>query len=86
MLITILGKTRCVLLHFDSSKLCVCPLYKFLYAFKFLKLILKYPVYIYMCVCVCVFVCMSSGDTDFETRKRKELIDHFQILVLLIEL
>jgi hypothetical protein len=28
--ITIRGKTQCVLLHFDSSKHCVCPLYKFL--------------------------------------------------------
>jgi hypothetical protein len=44
--ITILGKTRCVLLHFDSSKRYVCPLYKFLYAFKVVKLFLKHPVYI----------------------------------------
>ena len=43
------GKTRCVLLHFDSSKRCVCPLYKFLYAFKVVKLFLKHPVY---CVAV----------------------------------
>jgi hypothetical protein len=43
--ITILGKTRCVLLHFDGSKHCVCPLYKFLYAFKVVKLFLKHPVY-----------------------------------------
>jgi hypothetical protein len=28
--ITIRSKTRCVLLYFDSSKRCVCPLYKFL--------------------------------------------------------
>jgi hypothetical protein len=42
--ITILGKTRCVLLHFDSLKRCVCPLYKFLYAFKVEKLFLKHPV------------------------------------------
>jgi hypothetical protein len=42
--ITIRGKTRCVLLHFDSSKRCVFPLYKFLYAFKFVKLFLKHPV------------------------------------------
>jgi hypothetical protein len=40
-----LGKSRCVLLHFDSSKRCVCPLYKFLYAFKVVKLFLKHPVY-----------------------------------------
>jgi len=33
------------LLHFDSSKRCVCPLYKFLYAFKVVKLFLKHPVY-----------------------------------------
>jgi hypothetical protein len=45
MLITILGKTRCVLLHFDSSKRCVCPLYKFLYDFKVVKLFLKHPVF-----------------------------------------
>jgi hypothetical protein len=32
------------LLHFDSSKRCVCPLYKFLYAFKVVKLFLKHPV------------------------------------------
>jgi hypothetical protein len=42
--ITILAKTRCVLLHFDGSKRCVCPLYKFLYAFKVVKLFLKHPV------------------------------------------
>jgi hypothetical protein len=29
---------------FDSSKRCVCPLYKFLYAFKVVKLFLKHPV------------------------------------------
>jgi hypothetical protein len=43
--ITILGKARCVLLHFDSSKRCVCLLYKFVYAFKFVKLFLKHPLY-----------------------------------------
>jgi hypothetical protein len=44
--ITIRGKTRCVLLHFDdSSKRCVCPLYKFLYAFTVVKLFLKHPVF-----------------------------------------
>jgi hypothetical protein len=42
--ITILDKIRCVLLDFGSSKHCVCPLYKFLYAFKFVKLFLKHPV------------------------------------------
>jgi len=42
--ITIRGKTRCVLLHFDSSKRCICPLYRFLYAFKVVKLFLKHPV------------------------------------------
>ena len=41
---TIRGKTRCVLLYFVSSKRCVCPLYKFLYAFKVVKLFLKHPV------------------------------------------
>jgi hypothetical protein len=44
--ITILGKTRCVLLHFDSSKRFVCPMYKFLYAFKVVKLFLKRPVFL----------------------------------------
>jgi len=43
--ITIRGKTRCVLLHFDSSKCCVCSLYKFLHAFKVVKLFLKHPVF-----------------------------------------
>jgi hypothetical protein len=42
--ITILGKARCVLLYFDSSKRCVCRLYKFLFAFKVVKLFLKHPV------------------------------------------
>jgi hypothetical protein len=42
--ITILSRTRCVLLYFDSSKRCVCPLYKFLYAFKVVKLFLKHSV------------------------------------------
>jgi hypothetical protein len=42
--ITIRGKPRCVLLNLDSSKRCVCPLYKFLYAFKVVKLFLKHPV------------------------------------------
>jgi len=32
------------MLHFDSSKRCVCPLYKFLYAFKIVKLFLKHHV------------------------------------------
>ena len=44
--ITIRGKTRCVLLHFDSWKRCVCPLYKFLYAFKVVKLFLKHSVFV----------------------------------------
>jgi hypothetical protein len=51
------GKTRCVLLHFDSSKRCVCPLYKFLYAFKFVKLFLKHPVYTYFLV---IGICYSD--------------------------
>jgi hypothetical protein len=41
--ITILGKTRCVLLHFDSSKRCVCPLYKFLYVFQSCKVLFETP-------------------------------------------
>jgi hypothetical protein len=36
--ISIRCRTRCVLLHYDSSKRCVCPLYKSVYSFKFLKL------------------------------------------------
>ena len=31
--------------QFGSSKRCVCPLYKFLYAFKVVKLFLKHPIY-----------------------------------------
>jgi hypothetical protein len=34
----------CVLLHYDSSKRCTCPLNKCIYAFKFVKLYLKHPV------------------------------------------
>jgi hypothetical protein len=41
--ITILGKPRCVLLHFECSKHCVCPLYKFLYAFKIGKPLFEAP-------------------------------------------
>jgi hypothetical protein len=58
--ITILGKSRCVLLHFDSSKRCVFPLYKFLYAFKVVKLFLKHPVH-HMCVKCRVCICSGSG-------------------------
>jgi hypothetical protein len=42
------GKTRCVLLQFDTSKRCVCPVYKYLYAFKLVKLFLKNPVYMFV--------------------------------------
>ena len=59
--ITIRGKTRCVLLHFDSSKRFVCPLYKFLYAFKVVKLFLKHPVLLlrrcFLCGCKDVHRC-----------------------------
>jgi hypothetical protein len=41
--VSIPGKTRCVLLHYDSSKHCICPLNKFIWAFKVVKLILKLP-------------------------------------------
>jgi hypothetical protein len=34
-----------VLLHYDSSKRCVCPLYKFIYSFKVVELFLKQPIY-----------------------------------------
>jgi hypothetical protein len=36
--VTIPGKTRCVLLHRDSSKHCTCPMNKFIQAFKVVKL------------------------------------------------
>jgi hypothetical protein len=39
--VTIPGKTRCVLLHDDSSKHCTCPLNKSIYAFKVVTLFLK---------------------------------------------
>jgi hypothetical protein len=32
------------LLYYDSSKRCVCPLYKFVYSFKVLKLCLKHSI------------------------------------------
>jgi hypothetical protein len=35
------GKTLCVLLHYDSSKHCICPLNTFTQAFKVVKLFLK---------------------------------------------
>jgi hypothetical protein len=35
--------TCSVLLH-DSSEHCMCPLYKFVYSFTFVKLFLKHPV------------------------------------------
>jgi hypothetical protein len=31
-----------VLLHYDGSKRCVCPLYKFVYSFKVVKLFLEH--------------------------------------------
>jgi hypothetical protein len=39
-----LNQTCSVLLHYDSSKRCVCPLYKLVYSFKVVKLFLKHPV------------------------------------------
>jgi hypothetical protein len=42
--ITIPGRTRCVLLHYDSSKHCTYPLNKFMQALKIVKLFLKQPV------------------------------------------
>jgi hypothetical protein len=38
-------QTCSVLLHYDSSKRCVRPLYKFVYFFKVVKLFLKHPIY-----------------------------------------
>jgi hypothetical protein len=37
-------QTCSVLLHYGSSKRCVCPLYKFVYSFKVVKLFLKHPI------------------------------------------
>jgi hypothetical protein len=34
-----------VLLHYESSKRCVCPLYKFVFSFKSVKLSLKHRIY-----------------------------------------
>jgi len=48
------------LLHFDSSKRCVCPLYKILYAFKVVKLFLKHPVHSLSEHCNGVQICRSS--------------------------
>jgi hypothetical protein len=42
--VTIPVKTRCVLLHYDSSKHYTCPLNKVIYVFKVVKLFLKHPV------------------------------------------
>jgi hypothetical protein len=42
--ITIRGKTRCVLIYYDISKHCTCPLNKFIYSFEVLKLVLKHPI------------------------------------------
>jgi hypothetical protein len=38
-------QTWSVLLHYDSSKHCVCSLYKFVYCFKVVKLFLKHPIH-----------------------------------------
>jgi hypothetical protein len=38
-------QTFSALLHYDSSKRCVCPLYKFVYSFEVLKLFLKHSVF-----------------------------------------
>jgi hypothetical protein len=43
--LSISGKTWCVLLHYDSSKHCTCPLNKFIQAFKIVKLLLKHLVH-----------------------------------------
>ena len=49
------------LLHFDSSKRCVCPLYKFLYAFKVVKHFLKHPVFaIDVAVCLTITIIFRS--------------------------
>jgi hypothetical protein len=41
---TIRGKTR-VLLYYDISKHCTCPLNKFIYHFKVVKLFFKHPIF-----------------------------------------
>jgi hypothetical protein len=38
-------QTCCVLLHYDSSRRCVCLLYKFVYTFKVVKFFLEHPIY-----------------------------------------
>ena len=65
------GKTRCVLLHFESSKRCVCPLYKFLQAFKVVKLFLKHPVFFvkFMCKAHHEDVWRQSEHTAFNPRR-----------------
>jgi hypothetical protein len=42
--LTIRSKTRCVLLHYDSSKHCTCPLNECIWAFKVVRLFLKHCV------------------------------------------
>jgi hypothetical protein len=42
--ITIPGKTRRILLHYDCSKRCAYPVSKFMYAFKVVKFFFKHPV------------------------------------------
>jgi hypothetical protein len=41
--ITIPDKTWRILLHYDGSMRCTCPPNKFVFAFKVVKLFLKYP-------------------------------------------
>jgi hypothetical protein len=43
--VTIPGKNWCVLLHYDSSKHCTCPLNNFIHAFKVVKPFLKQAVH-----------------------------------------
>jgi hypothetical protein len=47
---TIPGKTRCALLHYDSWGHCACPLNKFMQAFKVVNLFLKHSVHFQQCI------------------------------------
>jgi hypothetical protein len=41
-------QTCSVFLHYDSSKRCVCPLYKLVYSFNIVNIFLKHTVYSYV--------------------------------------
>jgi hypothetical protein len=61
------GKTRCVLLHYDSSKHCTCPLNKFILAFKVVKLFFVTP---------CII------DSHLEARSRGAVLRHSSTIQL----